>query len=511
MINEDERLIRQNIEAAQIRSAILTSKSKLKLIVAGAGTGKSSIFKGLFLQQPGKYLAFTLTKALVVELQKCFGEQQNIAFTFHSFSLSVLSKGGQWGRRVVFPKLGDLIARDALYLEACSCAKDCFSSLFRSLNENDPKVNFFLSRADFYQATSFDDATYRALTYFRENPDSLPVFDQVLVDEYQDFSALEVELIRLLSSRSPTLFAGDDDQSIYRFRDAKPEFIRGLAAHPDIARFELPFCYRCTSVLVAAANCVIGRATRLGFLKGRIDKRYESSLAVKREDSRKHPKIVCASTTGATAKSSIEGRYIEKTICQNLSSFRKDQDYPFVLVAAPFPALLSPVKKHILKVFPEALIIEPEAKVQPFTTQRAYELLRSDNRSNLGWRILICSEDEEKQRDWIRAAEDRHSPLIDAIDPAFVESHLRCINEVAGKIVTETDEQREKVGFRIQFSTFQGCKGLSADFVFALGFGEGKFPKNNSQPTDAEICTFLVLLTRARKQFHSVRHERSAP
>ena len=53
-------------------------------------------------------------------------------------------------------------------------------------------------------------------------------FSYLLLDEVQDMNALQFEIIRLLALPDNNLFAvGDDDQSIYGFRGARPDLIRG--------------------------------------------------------------------------------------------------------------------------------------------------------------------------------------------------------------------------------------------------------------------------------------------
>jgi superfamily I DNA/RNA helicase len=57
----------------------------------------------------------------------------------------------------------------------------------------------------------------------------------------------------------------------------------------------------------------------------------------------------------------------------------------------------------------------------------------------------------------------------------------------------------EKEGPRIVIATLVGAKGLQAAHVFVVGLNEGHPPVLNAQPTDDEVCCFLVALTRARK------------
>ena len=55
---------------------------------------------------------------------------------------------------------------------------------------------------------------YRLVRHFDRYPEDIPPYSQVVVDEYQDFSALEVLLIDQLSSVSPMLVVGGDDQAL---------------------------------------------------------------------------------------------------------------------------------------------------------------------------------------------------------------------------------------------------------------------------------------------------------
>ena len=51
-------------------------------------------------------------------------------------------------------------------------------------------------------------------------------FQYILIDEFQDINNIQFEIIKLLSSPNENLFVvGDDDQSIYGFRGANPDFI----------------------------------------------------------------------------------------------------------------------------------------------------------------------------------------------------------------------------------------------------------------------------------------------
>jgi DNA helicase-2/ATP-dependent DNA helicase PcrA len=101
-----------------------------------------------------------------------------------------------------------------------------------------------------------------ALSYLRNNPqaDELAAYDHVLVDEYQDLNRAEQEVLNLLSSRSNLAVIGDDDQSIYSFKQANPEGIREFhLEHDPTEDVEFRICRRCPSLVVDMAQQLIQR------------------------------------------------------------------------------------------------------------------------------------------------------------------------------------------------------------------------------------------------------------
>jgi len=87
---------------------------------------------------------------------------------------------------------------------------------------------------------------------FREKASSL--FDHVIVDEAQDTSDLQMEIINSLVEKSGNLtLVGDVDQSMYAFRGARPEVLHGL----DSTRLTLPINYRSTKNIIATAEKLI--------------------------------------------------------------------------------------------------------------------------------------------------------------------------------------------------------------------------------------------------------------
>lgn len=80
-------------------------------------------------------------------------------------------------------------------------------------------------------------------------------FTHILVDEYQDLNRCEIEVIRRLVEGTRDLFvAGDDDQSIYGFRNAFPQGLREFElTHPGSVSGELAECHRCDRLILDLA------------------------------------------------------------------------------------------------------------------------------------------------------------------------------------------------------------------------------------------------------------------
>ena len=112
-------------------------------------------------------------------------------------------------------------------------------------------------------AMDFDDLIFKTIELFRAEPDVLEHyhnrFRYLMVDEYQDTSHAQYELVRLLTGKNGNLcVVGDDDQSIYQFRGATIENILSFEkTFPSAKVIRLEQNYRSTKTILNAANAVI--------------------------------------------------------------------------------------------------------------------------------------------------------------------------------------------------------------------------------------------------------------
>ena len=114
-----------------------------------------------------------------------------------------------------------------------------------------------------YNAVDFDDLIMVPTILFRDNPEVLTRWQKkiryLLVDEYQDTNTSQYELVKLLvGHRNGLTVVGDDDQSIYAWRGARPENLSLLKKDfPSLKLIKLEQNYRSTGLILNAANIVI--------------------------------------------------------------------------------------------------------------------------------------------------------------------------------------------------------------------------------------------------------------
>ncbi len=114
-----------------------------------------------------------------------------------------------------------------------------------------------------YNALDFDDLIVKPARLLRDNPEVLGEWRTrvryLMVDEYQDTNRCQYEFVRLLvGDKTPFTIVGDDDQSIYGWRGARPENLANLKRDfPTLRIIKLEQNYRSCGRILKAANAVI--------------------------------------------------------------------------------------------------------------------------------------------------------------------------------------------------------------------------------------------------------------
>ena len=496
------------VELEEAISRILSSRNPKKLVVAGPGTGKTSLFKRILKEAhggSGRFLVLTFINGLQQDLHADLGEWAEV-FTLHSFCMSILRRhaelrGGLSAKFRCCPGLASLIKEDWECIRRSEPPK--FVEQIR--NRIAPnELGFYLERGTYYEAVDFDDSVFRVHERLMQGPPDPLRYDLVLIDEFQDFNRLEADFIRLLGETIPVVVAGDDDQALYsQLRGASWDSIRSLHRSGEFEPFELPYCMRCPRVVVEAVADVLLQASSMGKLRGRIEKAYRYYPPKKAAESARYPKIVLAETSAQSKTSNYMGRYIAQGIGKiGPVEIQEAEEggYPSALVIAS-----NPYRAQIAEALLEAGFRLEERREPPerLGREEGLAILKENPSSNLGWRILLHADLPDSWETWIAQTAGGARRLVDLIP----EDYRGRVQAEADRFVPSPPETKEGDGGeegdglpRVKVCTFEGAKGLSAQHVFIAGLSDGVLPRDPEKIQDLEICKLIVGLTRTRNQ-----------
>jgi superfamily I DNA/RNA helicase len=95
------------------------------------------------------------------------------------------------------------------------------------------------------------------------------------------------------------------------------------------------------------------------------------------------------------------------------------------------------------------------------------------------------------------------NPFLDAAYAVIEEAFPQAVRRKSD-ISADLPADEEAVAPSIICTSLISSKGLSAGYVFIVGFNDGHLPRDPKAITDAEVCQFLVGLSRTRKECHLV-------
>ena len=273
------------------------------MVLAGPGSGKTFVLTRRIVHlinvhhiNPSEILVITFTRAAAAEMQKrflslCGGAHPPVTFgTFHAVFYSILREtsvcrsGSILSEQEKKKLLRDIIRKNKYEI---SIHTDMLNEILseiglykshRERNDKEPAVFspksippalFFQIYRDFREMqeitgkVDFDDMALKCEELFESRPDILrhyrARYRYLLIDEFQDIAPQQYRLVRLLSAPENNLFiVGDDDQSIYGFRGARPEIMLGFPRDfPGAETVTLGINYRSTPEIVETAKRLI--------------------------------------------------------------------------------------------------------------------------------------------------------------------------------------------------------------------------------------------------------------
>lgn len=290
---------KQEMAFSKAQTQAIMHKDGPMMVLAGPGSGKTTVIthRVQYLTKeygidPGDILVITFTRAAAEEMRERYealtGGGSRVTFgTFHSIFFRIL--------KLAYRYTADNIVREeqqmqfvrelaqavglepedenefaASILSEISSVKGERIVLEHYYSKNCPDAVFRQLYAGYEEKMrragliDFDDMMVLCLELFTERKDILSAWQRryryILIDEFQDINRLQYEIVRMLAKPEDNLFiVGDDDQSIYRFRGAKPEIMLGFERdYPGAGRILLDVNYRSTEEIVVPALRLIG-------------------------------------------------------------------------------------------------------------------------------------------------------------------------------------------------------------------------------------------------------------
>ncbi len=269
------------------------------LVLAGPGSGKTLVITNriqYLIEQkhvrPETILVITFTKAAAKQMRERFDAQSEekhyrVNFgTFHAVFFQILKYAYHYTAENILREdqkymlLSELADRAGLASEderetSASLAAEisvlkneqialdhyyahtCGDSAFRDIYRGYQKA------LEERHLIDFDDMLVYTYDLFQKRPDILAQwqkhFQWILIDEFQDINLLQYKIVKMLAAPDNHVFAvGDDDQSIYRFRGAKPEIMLGFQKDfPQASILRLHENFRCSGAITDAAGRLI--------------------------------------------------------------------------------------------------------------------------------------------------------------------------------------------------------------------------------------------------------------
>lgn len=563
------------------------------MVLAGPGSGKTSVIveRTAYMTGEGKIpsssvLVVTFSRAAAVEMKERFLKftgQSSTRVTFGTFhgvfygilkqaynltSANILSEEEKNGilRELALNFGGELAAEGDFteeiakeismvkgnrislehYYSSC-CPDEVFRQIYGAYG------NMLRER----RKLDFDDMLLSCYELFDKRKDILRAWQQkfryILVDEFQDINQLQYDIVRLLAEPENNLFiVGDDDQSIYHFRGARPEIMLNFTKdYPGAEKVVLDVNYRCSKRILDSAMKVIGRNKT----------RFQKELSTPNQEGEPvrlceyaNPREEYLSVTAELRKRLEQGENLENTAVL----LRTNQEAEGLIAALMERQIPFTMKEKLPNLFQHWICRNLLAYMRFAQGERSRKLfLEIMNRPNryisrdavVSGREISFEQlrDFYKDKDWMcdrLTTMETHLRILKGLPPyaainfirkgmgyeeylqeyalyrkikpeelgeildrlsesakgmntlkeweEYIEDYTRKLEEQAGK--------QKKEG--VQILTLHGAKGLEFDRVYILNVNEGSIPYRKAvlaPAVEEERRLFYVGMTRARK------------
>lgn len=582
-----------SLNPAQMKA--ITHKSGPCMVLAGPGSGKTTVITKRteylikkYKVNPEEILVITFSKAASKEMRERFHklnpeERYPVAFgTFHGIYYGILKWVYKLDAKNIFSEeekyqlLYQIIEQLSLEMEdekefiqdiageisviknnqleiGSYESQNCDVNVFRKIYAQYEKERKAKRKID------FDDMLVLTYQLFVNRPDVLRMWQKkykyILIDEFQDINQVQYDVIRMLAAPENNLFiVGDDDQSIYRFRGARPDIMLDFPkTYPDTKQYILDVNYRSTKAIVNGAARVI-RHNKTRFEK-KIITLNEQGIPVHIQEVR-HPieeskyvlkEIQNAREQGIPAKeiavlfrTNIEARALVETCMEYNMPFQMKEHFPnlyehFIgrnLITYMKMALGDRSRKSFLEIMnrPNRYIGRDSVErgeitfesLRKFYIDKEWMQDRIDQfeldlriiqrmapygaiqyiRKHVGYDEFLAEYAAKRKI----KLEELNEILMEIEERAkafkTIEDWFNHIEEYSAELKRQIEYHNDKKD-AISLMTMHGAKGLEFDTVFVIGVNEGISPYKKAETKEEleeERRMFYVAMTRAKRR-----------
>ena len=565
------------------------------IVLAGPGSGKTLVITQrvrylieAYHIRPQEILVITFTKAAAQEMQSRFqalSRQRGVTFgTFHAVFFHILKYAYHYSVANILTEekkyqiLQRLLSESGLHFED---EKETLSEIASEIsvvkNEQIPLEHYYSKSCPeevfrgFYRKyeemhrreglLDFDDMmtmTYELLT---QRADILAAWQRhyryILVDEFQDINLLQYAILRLLADPERNLFiVGDDDQSIYRFRGAKPEIMLNFPKdYPDAKQIVLDRNFRSVASVIRAAQLVIRENTKRFAKRAVHVRKGQGQIDIREFSGQEHESLylikkVQESLAGGIPPNEIAVLYRTNQGARPYAERLMEFNIPFEMrdalpniyehwIAKDLFAYLHLARERLdrtefLQVMnrPKRYIARDaiDAKVISLETLRTYYedkewMLDRIDRLELDLRMLkdmapyaavnyirYGMNYEEYLQEYAKARRMKPEELTDILDEIqdgcrpfkTVEAWYEHLTAYKERLL-EQRGKKERDPDAITLATLHSAKGLEFQEVFLVDVNEGTIPHRKASmeaDLEEERRLFYVGMTRAKDRLH---------
>ena len=555
------------------------------MVLAGPGSGKTTVIiyriKTLIEKynvSPKEILVITFTKSAANEMKNRFkeiDENSQVFFgTFHSYFFRILRNSFGFDLEKIITEKELIIEDEEEYianvLNEISLVKNELIDCESYKTSNFGKMEFISLFNEYENVKSqnnkidFDDMICKCYEYLKQNSGILEKWKKrykyVLIDEFQDINKAQYECIKLLTDKTGNIFiVGDDDQSIYKFRGASPEFLmRFPKDFDDVKKIILDINYRSTTQIINLCNAVIkGNKNRYEKIIKGTQKEGNMPVLIKSDDigseaveiakkiiAYKNKFNLSLNRIAVIYRTNIQARAIVDAFMDFNIPYQIKDEIPSIYehrvskdIFAYFNLILNSEndqaleriinkpKRYISKaILAEAKKTRDNSLLNSLYSVKDIKLWQSERLDELVYHLSTARRKTTYDAfkyirkvigydDYIKeyAAFRKVSPkslfeVLDEIQEAAkgyekIEDYLTHVDDVALEM-REKKVSKNSISDGVVLSTMHSAKGLEFDVVFVTSAVEGVIPHEKSTSFDEieeERRLFYVAITRAKK------------